>query len=149
MMSAPKACRERLCGKASVAGGRGFCAAHVTSNSLNDARAFARKHDEVSKRYGREPWPSFRQTMIGQNPICQRIMKDGTQCRQPARVVHHLWSPRVRPDLFVDPNNVVCVCANDHPNDEGTPWWRPGVDYVETQFRLPILGGSHVQPFQK
>lgn len=139
MISAPKACRERLCGKPSVAGGKGFCAEHVSSNSFADARNFQQRHDAVSKRYGREPWPSFRRVMLGQNPICQAIHKDGKQCTAPSKVVHHLWSPRVRPDLFVDPKNVVCVCVNDHPPDEGTPWWRPSVDYVPTEFRLPTF----------
>lgn len=138
-MSAPKSCREHLCGKPSVAGGNGFCAAHVTHNSFNDARAARLKHDEVSKRYSREPWPSFRLTMLVQNPMCQRIEK-GEQCTNPARLVHHLWSPRARPDLFVDPKNVVCLCEHCHPSDEGTPWWRANVDYVPTHFRCPIVG---------
>jgi hypothetical protein len=123
-----------------VPDGKGFCAVHATHNSYNDARTVRRKHDEVSKRYTREPWTSFRRMMLGRNPMCQRIQKDGEQCRQPARVVHHLWSPRVRPDLFVDPKNIVCLCFNDHPPDEGTPWWRAGVEYVATQFRNPIVG---------
>jgi hypothetical protein len=69
--------------------------------------------------------------------MCQRIQKNGEQCHEPAKIVHHLWSPRQRPDLFIVPSNVVCLCANDHPTDEGTPAWREGVDYVRTEFVLP------------
>jgi len=132
MLSSPRACRK--CGRAATKDG------HCDAHQLASARGEKRIRDDIDRRYGREPWPSFRLAMLGQNPMCQRIQKDGTQCRQPARVVHHIWSPRVRPDLFVDPKNVVCVCLNDHPPDEGTPWWRAGIDFVETQFRNPIVG---------
>jgi len=83
--------------------------------------------------------------MLAQNPICQKIQKDGTQCREWATLVHHLVSPRKRRDLFTDSNNVVCLCAACHPTDEGTPWWTAGKEYVKSEFRLPNLGGNNVQ----
>jgi hypothetical protein len=90
--------------------------------------------------YSRAPWPAFRLLMLGQNPICQRIQRDGKQCRNAATLVHHLLSPRVRPDLFVDPGNVACLCEHCHPTEEGTPHWRSGVDYIPTQFKPPRVG---------
>lgn len=98
------------------------------------------KDDSIRRWYAREPWTSFRAVMLGQNPFCQRIQKDGKQCRNAATLVHHLISPRLRRDLFVDPANAVCLCDRCHPTDEGTPHWRPGVDYIPTQFQLPNIG---------
>ena len=141
MMRAPTSCAEPCCGKPSQRGSR-FCPLHVESNSFKTNRNWAQRHDEVSKRYHRQPWISFRVAMLTQNPICQKII-DGEQCHAPARLVHHLWSPRVRPDLFVEPKNVLCLCERCHPSDEGTPFWRVGVDYIATEFRNPIIG---VQP---
>jgi hypothetical protein len=134
MMRSPSVCRERGCLQ-KVEAGSHWCAQHQQA----DQRVNNRVRDDVDKRYGREPWPSFRLSMLNFNPICQRILKDGEQCHEPARIVHHLMSPRVRPDLFVDPKNVACLCAGCHPPDEGTPWWTEGKEYVATQFRLPSL----------
>jgi len=94
--------------------------------------------------YQRAPWPKFRATLLGQNVLCQKLDRGGAQCRNVSTLVHHLISPRVRPDLFVDPGNCVALCAHCHPPDEGTPHWRPGVDFVLTQFRLPsFVQASH------
>jgi len=90
--------------------------------------------------YATARWKVFRGWCLRLNPICQRILKDGTQCRYPSKIGHHLWSPRVRPDLFTDPKNVVMVCEFCHPNEEGTPWWRPGKEFVETQIAVPSVG---------
>lgn len=98
--------------------------------------------DAVDRLYRRQPWPAFRAVMLAQNPLCQRLDKNGAQCRERATIVHHLVSPRRRIDLFVDPKNVVCLCATDHPSDEGTEWWTVGKEYVATEFRPPNLGGS-------
>lgn len=129
MLSAPRACRN--CGRASTQGG--YCEQHQQASARGDKRV----RDDVDKRYTRAPWPSFRLTMLGQNPICQRLDRRGEQCNSPARLVHHLLSPRVRPDLFVEPSNVVCLCEHCHPSDEGTPGWVEGRDYVKNSFRLP------------
>jgi hypothetical protein len=132
MLLSPTACRE--CGARSTLGG--YCSAHQQPF----ARRFRRVHDDVDKMYGRSRWLVFRKWMLAHNPICQRLDKNREQCNAPARVVHHLNSPRVRPDLFIDPKNVVCVCFNCHPSDEGTMWWRAGVEYVATEWRNPIVG---------
>ena len=140
MMAAPKACRESGCGKVAVADGLGFCADHRTTNSCASARAERYKHDKVSQMYATTRWKVFRGWVLRQNPICQAILKDGTQCRNPSKIGHHLWSPRVRPDLFTEPKNIVMLCEFHHPNEEGTPWWRPGREFVETQIAVPSVG---------
>jgi hypothetical protein len=132
MLSSPRACRK--CGKASVK--EGYCAEHQQASARGEKRLL----DAVDRMYHRQPWPAFRLVMLGQNPICQRLDKSGVQCREWASIVHHLVSPRKRPDLFVEPSNVACLCANCHPPDEGTEWWRVGKEYVQTEFRLPNLG---------
>lgn len=131
MNRCPSVCRERGCFQSQVQGSP-WCSKHAEAAAREDERI----RDEVDKRYGRAPWPSFRKMMLAQNPLCQRIQKDGSQCHAPARICHHLISPRERPDLFVDPKNVVCLCENDHPPSEGTPLWREGKEYVATQFSL-------------
>jgi hypothetical protein len=138
MMSSPQACNESGCFYKAVS--NGYCAKHQAASSR------MKKHvmDETDKRYHRAPWPAFRKLMLCQNPICQRIEK-GRQCRNAATLVHHLWSPRVRPDLFVDPKNVVCLCVLCHTPEDGTPWWREGKEFVKTEFTNPNVGGSYVQ----
>lgn len=131
MMRSPSVCREGGCPQKAEADSH-YCAKHQKA----DTRV-RRVRDDVDRRYTRAPWPAFRLTMLGQNPICQRLDRRGEQCNAPARLVHHLLSPRERPDLFVDPNNVVCLCEHCHPPDEGTPWWVEGRDYVKNSFRLP------------
>lgn len=142
MQSAPKACREPLCGKTAVADGKGFCSDHKSKNSCASARAERYKHDEISQRYATTLWMRFRKWILAQNPMCQVIARDGEQCRNAATVVHHIWSPRKRPDLFVEASNVACVCVHHHPPDEGTEWWRVGHEYVKTEFRTISFQGE-------
>jgi 5-methylcytosine-specific restriction endonuclease McrA len=99
------------------------------------------KNDATRRMYGAARWEHFRQAMLGQNPICQRLLRFGQgQCHNPAMLVHHLISPRTDVEKFLDPQNVVCLCEHCHPSEEGTPHWRAGVDYVLTRFRLPNVG---------
>lgn len=139
MLRAPVSCREPECRQPSAPEGKGFCSAHVKTNTFSEQRKFERKHDLVSRMYWREPWPSFRRMMLGQNYMCQRLYA-GVQCPRFATLLHHLLSPRERPDLFVDPMNVVCLCAGCHPTSEGTPLWRVGVEFVKTVFAPPNVG---------
>src|SRR5258708_38421945 len=94
MMRSPTSCAEPRCGKASQPGSR-FCKDHAHDNSFMAARNFARRNDDVGKRYGRKEWLVFRAWLIGNRPICQRINK-GVRCTNPSKVGHHIWSPRVR-----------------------------------------------------
>jgi hypothetical protein len=136
-------CAEPGCAALNVRGER-YCDKHLLKNTQAEAQRDAArqrwKNDDVSRMYSRAPWPSFRTTLIGQNPICQRLLKGGVQCQNWATLVHHLLSPRIRPDLFVSPQNCVALCATCHTPEEGTPHWKVGVDYVPTEYRLPNIG---------
>jgi hypothetical protein len=140
MFRAPVACPD--CGQPSVRGAR-YCEKHVQNNAATTARREANtlrnRHDSVGGMYDRQPWPGFQARMIRNNVICQRLNR-GVRCRNLSKIVHHLIGPRQRPDLFVDPKNVVCLCRHCHPPDEGTPHWREGVDFVPTVCPSVLVG---------
>jgi len=92
-----------------------------------------REHDSVDLEYGRVRWLNFRSFILHRRPLCQKINK-GIRCTRPARIVHHLISPRTRPDLFVDEKNVIALCELDHPPTEGTPNWVAGRDWEDDSF---------------
>ncbi len=77
-----------------------------------------KKSDAVWMMYQHPRWKKFRLWFIRLHPQCQRII-DGKQCEQFSHTVHHRISPRQRPDLFTDANNVKAVCRKHHPNSEG------------------------------
>lgn len=132
MFSAPRVCRA--CAQPTVRGSV-FCEKHAKEPPESQ-----RVRGETDKMYGTVRWFRFRGWLLTQNPMCQKLTK-GQPCRNPAHVVHHLISPRVRPDLFIDPPNTVCLCDHCHPGGtEGTPWWRPGVDYTPTKAAAPNIG---------
>lgn len=92
---------------------------------------FRKKTDPIYKLYSTAAWQRFRLWRLADNPLCQRIVK-GERCHFGATTVHHLFSPRERPDLFYDAHNTVCLCANCHQGGlAGTPEWRKGIDYAE------------------
>src|SRR5579864_3161814 len=107
MFSAPRVCRARTCGQPSVRGSV-FCEKHSKEPPESQ-----RVRGETDLMYGTVRWFRFRSWLLPQNPMCQKLTK-GQPCRNPAHVVHHLISPRVRPDLFIDPANVVCLCDHCH-----------------------------------
>jgi hypothetical protein len=96
--------------------------------------------DNIDAQYKQGPlgaaWISTSKLMRRLNPVCQKIVNDGLyrneQCHNPAALVHHLVSPRQDPKLFLVASNLVALCAHCHPPDDGTPWWKVGVDYVAT-----------------
>jgi hypothetical protein len=103
--------------------------------------------DNIDLQYKQGPlgrmWIRLSKLMRDLNPVCQKIpntglYKPGEQCHNRATLVHHLVSPRVDPTLFLVASNLVCLCNSCHPPDDGTPWWKVGVDYVET--KLPRWG---------
>src|SRR6266850_6921305 len=66
--------------------------------------------DAIAKLYDCAPWRRFKASVLVYNPQCQRLV-NGEQCQEAAAVVHHIISPRVNQTLFMDWQNVVCVCA--------------------------------------
>ena len=132
MFRAPVACPD--CGQSSVRGSR-YCEKHLTQNAAatqrREANTLRNRHDSVGGIYDRAPWPSFRDRVRRNNVLCQRLQY-GIQCRNLSTVIHHLISPRQDISKFVDPANVVALCAHCHPPTEGTPHWRVNFDYVPT-----------------
>ena len=103
-----------------------------------ETNSFRKRNDPINRLYWLASWKRFCRIVFNRNQICQRIIK-GEQCREAATVVHHLISPRQRPDLFLDPTNVLALCEHCHPGgEEGTPLWREGVDYVKSIISAPI-----------
>jgi hypothetical protein len=117
----------------------GWCDEHLKKNPTVDY-ARQRGKDEVNRLYRRTMWVRMRSAMLMRNPICTRL-SNGAQCQNHSVLVHHLTSPREKPELFVEPRNLVCLCQQCHCNDEGTPWWKPGVDYIENVFQFATFGG--------
>lgn len=117
-------CGERGCTERHNNRGR-FCAKHEKDNSYLRSRAIhdaKRKADPVWSLYNRDQWRRrFRDAFFGHgNVICQRIV-DGERCRHAVEILHHIFSPKKRPDLMYTPSNVVGVCRQHHPITEGEP----------------------------
>jgi len=86
--------------------------------------------DAVDRMYHHARWLVFRKWILAGRPICQRIDK-GIRCTKASTLVHHLWSPRQRPDLFTSERHVLALCAWCHTDEEGTPHWRAGHEYED------------------
>jgi hypothetical protein len=82
-----------------------------------------RSKDPVWKLYRCVQWTQrTRVAFLASNPLCQRICEDThEQCHEASIILHHLISPRVRPDLMYRWTNIKAVCAQHHPVSEGEP----------------------------
>lgn len=103
---------------------KAYCPAHEKNNHVRRNRAAddrRKTQDPIWRLYNCSAWKRFREVFMAFNPLCQRIVEDGrTQCRYPATVLHHILSPRVRPDLMYRFDNVRGVCSMHHdPTIEG------------------------------
>jgi hypothetical protein len=119
--------------------------APVAKSNARAEQTARRLHDEFNLLYKQPAWCGKRGLSIVMrrlNPVCQRIPNTGQgaglyavgeQCHQPSAMCHHIISPRVRPDLFLDPRNLICFCDQCHPTTEGNPAsWVLGKDWVPT-----------------
>lgn len=132
--SAPRACQESLCPNKAEPGGW-LCSVHKAKSS-------ERESERGKKQRGRYDtnWDKFKAMLRGHgNTVCAKLT-DGIQCGRPVEIFHHLVSPQQRPDLMLVPANVIPLCREHHPKDEGTPHWKPGVDYVPTKYKPPTFG---------
>ncbi len=143
MLSAPRVCRERGCGQPQF-NHTPYCEWHQQA-----ATRTKRALDDIDRMYRHPRWRRFRNWIAAQNPLCQRLDRHGVQCTNPARICHHIISPRRDPSRFLDALAVCMLCEHCHPPDEGTETWRVGVDYVATAVSLPNLGGSYVQQAER
>ena len=119
-------CKQPGCGARSR-NQSGFCDSHQEKNIDSDYVRTRRK-DPTDRLYKLARWAKFRRMVVEQNWQCQRLLGI-ERCGNIATIVHHLISPRERPDLMFDPSNVACLCAGCHPGGvAGTPDWRVGRD---------------------
>jgi hypothetical protein len=101
-------CLEPGCGKLVD---KGRCPAHTVERTH---QTYAERNtDEISKWYRTARWAKFRTYFFRRHPICQRVV-EGVRCLRIATLVHHRLSPRERPDLFLDEDNAVALCAPHH-----------------------------------
>jgi hypothetical protein len=68
--------------------------------------------------YDSADWRDTSNLLKSCNPICQRILPDGSQCNHPPTIGHHLVDPRVAPALRLAFSNLVAVCAAHHPGGQ-------------------------------
>jgi 5-methylcytosine-specific restriction enzyme A len=94
-----------------------MCEKHAAQKA--QAERDARNSDVVMKWYRTQRWERIKIYMRSLNPLCQRICDNGQRCIYPSAILHHIISPRVRPDLMYDAENLICVCEDHHPNTEG------------------------------
>jgi HNH endonuclease len=113
-------CRQAGCSE--LVSGAKYCSKHLNNNSVSNKR---------SDTWYDAAWNKFSLWLRRKNPQCQRII-NGYQCFRPSDLVHHLISPRVDMTRKLDPTNCVALCRACHPDTEGTPHWREGVDFVPT-----------------
>jgi|HubBroStandDraft_3_1064219.scaffolds.fasta_scaffold451469_2 hypothetical protein len=74
--------------------------------------------DALRSLYKKTRWLRFAASVKTCNPQCQRTV-NGEQCHQASKIVHHLVSPKVRPELFLDWQYVVAICAEHHETSTG------------------------------
>jgi hypothetical protein len=119
-----KRCRQPGCGEL-TANRSGFCEQHKDSNySIDAGREWDKRNkaNPVWKLYRSAAWKiRFHHSFFAAgNVLCQRLV-NGVQCNRPVQILHHLISPRQKPNLFFTFSNVVGVCRQHHPNCEGEP----------------------------
>ncbi len=74
---------------------------------------------EIDRWYDRMPWRRCKASVLTCNPICQRLLENGEQCHNAARIVHHLISPHVARSFFFDWRILVALCPEHHETTEG------------------------------
>jgi 5-methylcytosine-specific restriction protein A len=138
----PRRCNEPGC-LTKTTDRSGYCEAHRKDNARSRTRAVydAERHsDPVYRLYNSATWERFKTMLRGRgNVLCQRLIH-GRQCMRPVEIFHHLASPREKPELMYSPGNVIGLCRQCHPPDEGTPWWVEGKDYVATEWTEIYVG---------
>lgn len=115
----------------------GYCDKHVRDNPVaNQRKAYEhdRKQAGVWRLYG-AAWERLKAWLIAQGNVqCQKLTA-GDRCTRRVQIFHHLVSPKVAPEKMYVPQNVIGLCRQCHPPDEGTPHWKPGEDFVPTIFK--------------
>jgi len=122
MAGFPHYCNEPTCQEKITEGA--YCLKHEKESPAAVNRKRYDKHrsenDPIRRWYHTARWTKFRDAILRFNPLCQRRLPDGTTCRYPSRVVHHLHDPR-QGGAFTDAANVVAVCPEHHHGAQGEP----------------------------
>jgi len=122
-MSRLMPCRAGGCPE-NVDGG-GYCPTHRSNND--------RANDPTNELYKSKAWRSVSTAIRVRNPMCQMLHPERGKlmpCHNPSTLVHHRWSPRERPDLFMRTydesgvSHLIALCADCHPTSDGTPEWQ-------------------------
>jgi hypothetical protein len=130
-----KYCLQPRCGQKTR---EQYCDAHKLNNQTTEYNR-ERAKDPNDRLYHCARWHRLRRMILEQNFCCQRL-HGFVQCMNLASVVHHLISPRKRPDLMYEVTNLAALCSDCHPGGErGTPDWKEGRDFVKTIFELPTF----------
>lgn len=90
MPSAPKTIRELRTGKKHPSDGR---------------------KSSCKRGYGRD-WQRFRRDYLAMNPMCEDCK--GEKRTTAAQELHHIKKVKDRPDLRLDPDNVMGLCKSHH-----------------------------------
>lgn len=111
---------------------RGYCEKHKQARTDDDPH--------LARLYRNKAWNGkcgVATAVKLRNPLCQKLFAEGSRlvrCRNASYLVHHRWSPRQRPELVYSVfdekgvSQLIALCADCHPPDEGTPHWREAVD---------------------
>lgn len=76
-----------------------------------------RERDGYRKLYGLKAWAQLRFWKLCDTPICEEREKDGSQCREPATVVHHRKDHRGDPEMFFERTNLMSMCKRHHDSE--------------------------------
>jgi hypothetical protein len=109
-----KTCLHPGCTALTKSGTR--CAKHAQQHKSRQQAE--RNAGEVMKAYRTARWMRMKTFLRSRNPLCQRLV-NGQQCEQFSTILHHIVSPRERPDLMFSAENLICVCDEHHPSTAG------------------------------
>ena len=147
-MSRCTPCAEYRCGEKVIDGK--WCPKHEKNHRPTDRAMYdkARKeNDPYQKQYSSGPFVKLSRLVKAKNMLCQRVI-GGVQCTRLSQITHHRISPHQDGSLFLcvyDKNNVsqlIALCREHHPDSDGTPTWKEGVDFVRTEFRVNFAKGG-------
>jgi 5-methylcytosine-specific restriction protein A len=79
-------------------------------NAPAPTRAPAEK--ERTKFYSSARWMRLRKAFLAEHPLCVRCETEGRLV--PATIVHHIRERLERPDLALDPANLLSMCDKCH-----------------------------------
>ncbi len=81
------------------------------------ARLYDRDRGSASSRGYDRTWQKFRRFILTQRPMCQDCQPEGYVTA--ACEVHHVIKLTDRPDLRLDPDNVLALCTPCHSRRTG------------------------------